>query len=396
MTVSGHVALVERKRGRQWYLRYRLPDGRKVQRRLGPAWEERGRPPAGYFTRRTAEAELRRILTDAERGTLAAVKRIGATFADAAAEWLQYVEHDRKRRPSTLAGYRSVLTHDLLPEFGEEAFEAITPERIEAYRARLVAEGRLSDRTINKHLVQLHAIFRRAAKVHGLRVNPAAGVDRQPLRRSGDFDVLSPPEVEALQRVAESEQDGALFTVAAFTGLRVGELLALRWRDVDFAKRLVHVRRTYTSRRLGVPKSGRVRSTPLIDQAARALDGLSRRPRFTAEDDLVFCSETGAFLDDSALRKRFHRALDRAGLRRLRLHDLRHTFGTIAVQAFPLTDVKAYMGHADIQTTMIYVHHVPQLDAADRLSRLIAESMYPNMYRTEQISEPRVGPDGPS
>jgi hypothetical protein len=59
-------------------------------------------------------------------------------------------------------------------------------------------------------------------------------------------------------------------------------------------------------------------------------------------------------------------------LPRLRLHDLRHTFGTLAVQAFPLTDVKAYMGHADISTTMIYVHHVPRIDAADRLSKLVA------------------------
>jgi Phage integrase family len=67
-------------------------------------------------------------------------------------------------------------------------------------------------------------------------------------------------------------------------------------------------------------------------------------------------------------------ALGRAGLKRLRFHDLRHTFGTLAVQAFPLSDVKAYMGHADISTTMVYVHRVPQHDAADRLGRVVAGS----------------------
>ena len=77
-------------------------------------------------------------------------------------------------------------------------------------------------------------------------------------------------------------------------------------------------------------------------------------------------------MDDSRLRTRFERALDAAGLRRMQFHDLRHTFGTIAVQAFPLSDVQAFMGHADIATTMIYVHHVPQEDAADRLTRLVA------------------------
>ena len=73
----------------------------------------------------------------------------------------------------------------------------------------------------------------------------------------------------------------------------------------------------------------------------------------------------------SALRRRFYAARDRAALEPIRFHDLRHTFGTIAVQAFPLTDVEAFMGHADIQTTMIYIHHVPQRDAAEKLSRRV-------------------------
>ena len=186
----------------------------------------------------------------------------------------------------------------------------------------------------------------------------------------GDFDVLTPDEVTLLAGASEA-QDAAVFTVAAFTGLRLGELRALRWEDVDFSKRLVHVRRSYTAKALDTPKSGRVRSVPLIDQAARVLDELSRREHFTGEDDLVFTNTVGGVLDDSKLRKRFKGALARAGLKRLRLHDLRHTFGTLAVQAFPLSDVRAYMGHADIQTTMIYVHHVPQHDAAARLGRVV-------------------------
>jgi integrase len=148
----------------------------------------------------------------------------------------------------------------------------------------------------------------------------------------------------------------------------------LRFSDVDFSKHLVHVRRNYTHGVEGTPKSGRVRSVPLSDQAARALDALSRRERFTDPDDLVFVDEMGGHVCDWRLRNRFEAALDRAGLPRLRLHDLRHTFGTLAVQAFPITDVKAFMGHSDIQTTMVYVHHVPQADAAAKLSRLVAES----------------------
>ena len=105
---------------------------------------------------------------------------------------------------------------------------------------------------------------------------------------------------------------------------------------------------------------------------------------------LVFIGMGGEHLDDSALRRRFQKALDRAYLN-IRFRDLRHTFGTIAVQAFPLSDVKAYMGHADIATTMVYVHHVPHADAADKLGRLVEaddlESGYRTGYRTEQFSD---------
>jgi integrase len=115
----------------------------------------------------------------------------------------------------------------------------------------------------------------------------------------------------------------------------------------------------------------------MSDPVARVLDGLSRRGHDARPDDLVFSLHNLPFHHDTA-RKRFYAALEAAGLGRLRakndpivFHDLRHTFGTLAVQAFPLSDVKAMMGHADISTTMIYVHHVPQTDAAARLTALL-------------------------
>jgi integrase len=184
----------------------------------------------------------------------------------------------------------------------------------------------------------------------------------------------TPGEVAQLAGAAQSPQDAALYTVAAFTGLRLGELLALRWGDVDFAKRILHVRRAHVMGREDTPKSHRVRSVPLIDQTAVALDGLSRRKHFTDPEDRVFVNEVGDVLGQDLLRTRFRRALRRAGLPPMRMHDLRHSFGTLAVQAFPLSDERAYMGHANIETTMIYVHHVPQHDAADRLSALVAAS----------------------
>jgi len=384
--VTGHASLRERKRGSVWYLKYRLADGRQVQKLLGPAWTERSRPPAGYYTRKTANEALQELLTDARRGTLAdSGIRSGKTFDDACAEWLRYVEHDRQRAASTLRDYRHVVNGVLLPEFGRTTpLEQITTERIDEWRERLLGEGELARRTIQKNLVLLYGILKRAKRRKWINSNPAEDVERVSVKRSGDFNVLSPVEVEAVARAATSEQDAAIFKFAAFTGLRLGELRALRWRDVDFADHNVIVRRSFTNGQEGPPKSGKVRSVPLIDQAARVLDGLSNRELFTAEHDLVFCSDVGEHFHDDQLRDRFYEALEAAGLGDKRkgevpivFHDLRHTFGTLAVEAWPLHDVQAYMGHADIHTTMIYVHHQPKATAADRLSELVAKAIGP-------------------
>jgi len=374
---SGFIREVELKGGTAFYAQLRLADGRRIQRRLGWAWKKRSRPPEGHLTRAQAEARLQRILSGQDESVpLKPPPGSQATFGMAAAEWMRYVEHDRKRRPSTVQDYRRELAQRLIPEFGADTpLTEITTERVEQFRERMVMEGTLSARTINKRLQQLHSVFKRAQKVFGLQVNPVVGVERQPFKRSGDIRVLSPSEVTLLAANATTEQDGALFEIAAFSGLRLGELRGLRWSDVDWMRRLVHVRRSYTRHEIGPTKSGKVRSVPLVDQAARALNGLSRRERFTGEEDLVFVNEVGEAIEESAMRRRFYGALKRAGLNHIRFHDLRHTFGTIAVQAFPLTDVKAFMGHADIQTTMVYVHHVPQNDAADKLSRLLEARM---------------------
>jgi integrase len=378
---TGHVFRVERKRGPVWYAKYRLPDGRQLQKKLGPAWTERGRPPAGYFTKRLAEDWLRELLDQARRGTLPGLVRTGATFADAATEFLRYAEHDRALKPSTLRGYRSILNAYLLPAFGERTLEQITSADIEAWRRQLASvrfgddpERRdsrpLANNSKNRIVILLHGVFARACKVYGLTVNPVASVEHHPVRTSGDIDVFSPEEVWALVRAAACEQDGAIFLTAAFTGLRRGELIALRWRDVDFTGSVLRVRASYAGGALTAPKSGKVRSVPLAPEVAQALAQLSRRERFMGEDDLVFPGELGDHLDGSALRRRYSAAVGRAGLRQLRFHDLRHTFGTRMIAKADIRRVQEWMGHADVQTTMRYLHYAPREEDA----RLVAEA----------------------
>ena len=377
---TGHVFRVERARGPVWYAKYRLPDGRQVQKKIGPAWTERGRPAAGYVTKRLAEDWLRRVLEDARRGTLPGLVRTGATFADAAAEYLRYIEQDRGRKPSTLRGYRSALQAHLLPAFGDLPVEAVSTEVIE----RWVASFDGSARSRNKLLIQLHGILRRARKVYGLSSNAAAEVEKFPQRRSGEIEVFSPEEVWALVRAAASEQDAAVFLTAAFTGLRMGELLALRWRDVDFAGATIRVRASYYLGALTTPKSGKVRAVPMAPDVASALAGLGRREDWVGDDELVFVGLAGGYLDGSALRRRYKSALGAAALRPLRFHDLRHTFGTRMIAKADIRRVQEWMGHADVQTTMRYLHYAPR----DEDARLVAEA-----FAVENVSVERVPTD---
>jgi integrase len=357
---SGHVFRVERRQGSVWYAKYRLPDGRQVKRKIGPAWSGRRRPRVGYFTRRGAEEWLRETLDDARERAHAGARRTDATFAEAAREWLRYVEHDRACKPSTLRSYRSTLEAHLLPAFGAMRVHEITPGHIERWRAGLTG----SPRTKNKLLTELHGVFRRAQKVYGLERNPAAEVEKLRQRRRLDLDVFTPEEVRALcRRRGDRTGRGDLSHRRLHRAApRRADRAALARRRLP---RLPHpglrVLRRRTAHRA---QEGKVRSVPLASEVAAVLTQLGQRERWTGDDDLVFPGELGGHLGGSALRRRYLEALERAGLRRLRFHDLRHTFGTAMIAKADILRVMEWMGHADVQTTRGHLHYRPRPDYA--------------------------------
>jgi integrase len=159
-----------------------------------------------------------------------------------------------------------------------------------------------------------------------------------------------------------------MYMAAAMTGMRQGELLALRWRDVDWQARRVRIRRNFVRGEFGTPKSKRSsRSVPLADRLAGALDHLHRETNWPADDDLVFAHPyTGKPIDRSKLLKRFKAALQRGGVRLVRFHDLRHTFGTrMAAQGVPMRALQEMMGHRDFKTTLIYADYAPSAREAE-------------------------------
>jgi integrase len=378
--VSGHIYRQSRRSGARWVAKWRDAGGQH-KRVLARVWTGKGRPPDGYLTKRGAQQILDTVLADARRGELVASARMGVPFREAAEEWLRHAEHERDVKPSTFVDYRSVVSARLLPAFGDARLEAITTAAIDRWRRRMLADKRLSPRTVNKSLTILHGIMERARRVWNLPANPVADVERARERYSGDFDFFSPEEVRALVRAAASEQDGAMYLTAAFAGLRRGELVALRWRDVDFEGEAIRVRASFSHRQVVTPKGGKVRTVPMVPEVAQALARLSARDRFTGDRDLVFPNAVGRHIDASALRRRYVRALAAAELRPLRFHDLRHTFGSLAINRASIVQVHAWMGHADIDTTMRYLHHKSRADEA----RLLAEA-----FKSEELEEPAL------
>jgi integrase len=375
--LSGSVYLRPPRRD-TWWMRYRLPDGTDSKRKIGRAWTKRGRPPEGYFTERMAEQVLREFL-DAH----AHLSGPTPTFAVAADEYLRYCETDKGLRATTLRTYRNIVRRELKPEFGDKRISQVSVRDVIALREKLIARG-IEASTLNQHRTILVGIYKRARRAFAyFGPNPATEFDRARIVASQDFDVYSVEEVEALARAASSDGDAALFRCAAYTGLRRSELLALRWRHLRFDLRVIQIKRGFTEESgEELPKSHKVRTVPLVDQAFVELERLSRRPHFTRPDDLVFCNVVGEHMDGSALFRRYRKAARAAGLRDLPFHDLRHTFGTIAIAqpGVSVYDIKVWMGHANVATTEKYLHHAPQASAAERLSRAF-------------VAGPRVVPD---
>jgi integrase len=410
--MRGSVIVVERHSGPVFYGKWRDSTGRQVKRALGPAWVgRRGRAPDGVLDHRGAIVALAAVVDAHEAGLSAPRVDGAATFADAAEEWLQHLEHVEGAKHSTLTDYRYLLAPiDALPRkrgrrpgsrimraFGSRPLAAITTGDVNRFLRSLDAEAGVTPRTVNKNRQLLSSVFKHAMREDTFRLpsNPVAETDRRREPDSRPIDFYEPDEVMALARAAAAgahrdpsrpavsdreaadraladQQDAALFTVAAFSGLRLGELLALRWKNVDFVNAKLLVEASWSSGRLSTPKSRKWRAVPLADQPAAALARLSERDNFVAREELVFCNPVGEYLDSSAIRRRYRRAQAAAGLRPLRFHDLRHSFGSLVIREFDPVSVKDFMGHSKITTTERYLHARARRTDAARMTKAFA------------------------
>jgi integrase len=409
-------------KGRPFYeARWRDLNRAQRRKRLGPAWVERdadgnwvpkrGRVRKDHLDERRAYPLMAQVIEEHEDRLLReAPERSAAPFDEAVAAWLEHLRTEKRVKPSTLLNYGILLAQPegdrgtqkarIMRAFGGRRLFDIGVTDVRAFLASLDRED-LSPRTVNIHRQVLHAIFEfaRREESFGLPDNPVAATSKRPEDGPSPVETFEPAEIRSIAEAAraglhrrrsgypqsdfstETErewrridtQDASLFIIAATTGLRIGELGALRWRDVDLEGGFLTVSRAISAGQETSTKSRRSRVVPLASQTREELERLRGRQHFLTREDYVFCRPDGGPLDRSAVRTRFVRAQEAAGVRVRRFHDLRHTFGSLAIRRFDLVAVKEMMGHSKLTTTERYLHSRPRPDDAAKLTEIFAE-----------------------
>jgi integrase len=209
----------------------------------------------------------------------------------------------------------------------------------------------LSPKTVNNHLVVLRKLFGVAHEWGVVEVIPRIKWLKVP---EAKFDFLDFEEADRLGAAADGEW-GTMIGLAIRTGLRQGELLALRWEDVDLVRGMLTVARSVVRGVVGSPKNGKTRPIPLSPETVQLL----KRHRHL-RGDLVFSAADGRMLVKTECKHPLWRACRRAGLRRVGWHVLRHTFAShLVMRGAVIKAVQELLGHASIMTTMRYAHLSP-------------------------------------
>jgi integrase len=341
------------KRGEVWWM-YFSYQGKQVRKSTGTA------------DRRLADAILSKVKVQIVEGQY--FERAAAqshTFT----ELMDRYEHEhvaRKLRHRGLKGYMK----NLRAFFGNEILADITPKQIVAYKNKRYEDG-VAPATINRELANLKKAFNLAMREwEWCDQNPVARVSMEKENNKRDRWLTQDEEIRLLSACAPWLRDLVLF--ALHTGMRMGEILELTWRGVDFTRRTVTVFRS---------KNGERRTIPVNETVLHVLKEKSKVRSLAL--DRVFCSKVFTPMESGHLRRSFRLALSKAKIEEFHFHDLRHTFATRLVQAgIDLYKVQQLLGHKSPIMTQRYAHHYPEslrdgveiLDRPRESSTILAQS----------------------
>ena len=322
-------------------------------------------------TKTETEQKLRQAMTDADRGLT--FDAGGLALGDYLDRWLNDSVRDTVRE-TTFERYEQIVRMHIKPALGRVELKNLTPTHVRGlYKEKLQSR---SPRTVQYIHVTLHKALKQAVGDGLISRNPTEAVKPPQVRRE-EIHPLTPEQVNAFIEAAQGDRLEALYILAIHTGLRQGELLGLKWEDVNLEAGALQVRRTLTTTKSGpvlsTPKTkGSRRSVKLTQSAVEAVRGqlqrqlgeIDRAGPLWQENGLIFASETGDPLDRRYITThRFKPLLKRAGLPRVRFHDLRHTCATLLLgRNVNPKIVSEMLGHATIAITLdTYSHVLPNM-----------------------------------
>jgi len=354
---------------------YQRKDGRWV---CEITLEDHGRKQYYFKTEKEALEKRRTSLNELAQGLLATGPQ--QTVKQYLEYWLEDV-YKVSVRPTTFRNCRVVVHKYLIPGLGHIKLQKLTAQHVQSFYAKRLREGITASRMKNIHAA-LYTALEHARRMKLVSINVCVDVQLpQPERH--EQQPLTPEQARLLlQKVKEHQLEG-LLTLALGTGMREGELLGLRWSDVDLEKGVLRVARTLTYVNgfvEGEPKTAKGKRTILLPQF---VIGTLKRHRVTqlekrlvagvawVDRDLVFPDDDGDFLLAVKLLRRFYKLLQEVGLPRIRFHDLRHSAATLLLSlGVPAKVVQELLGHSNISITMdVYSHVLPsmQKDAMEKM-----------------------------
>ena len=309
--------------------------------------------------------------------------------------WLEHVDKPSVRL-STYESHSRRLRQHIIPALGHHVLRKLSPDHIQILYTQKLKEGYTPGTVGILHGI-LHKALQDAVRRRKIPFNPADAVT-SPQSMSSPGQALTVDQAQHLLEAARGYRLEVLLVLAVVTGMRRGELIGLKWQDIDFEKRALQIRRTVTR----LPGYGIVVSEPKTASGKRTIklpvflidllkqhraDQLTKRLAAGStwhDRDIVFSNTIGGFFDPSSLQKAFGRLLKDAGLAHIRLHDLRHSAATILLKmGVPAHVVKEILGHSDIRITLgIYGHVLPGMDenAMDIMGNLFGGQGYPTRF----------------
>ncbi|MDA3791816.1 MAG: site-specific integrase [Desulfobacula sp.] len=293
-----------------------------------------------------------------------------STFEEYSGTWIKVIV-PATCKPSTLGDYKGILNNHVLPVFGKEPVNEITRLMVKNILMKKVNDG-FANSTVVHIKNAISGVLNLAMDDEVISVNPAHNVGKIFKKQESKL-IIEPYTQQELKIILDTlflhfKKHYPMFLTMARTGIRYGECLGLQWKDIDFENRFIHIQRGFSKGKIETPKSGQSRKVDMSLQLTDVLKPLLHQRKidtlkngWSSVPEWVFVKDNGNPYHESYSRRIFYSAIEKAGLRKIRIHDLRHSYATLRItKGDNVADVSKQLGHHSVKFTMdIYYHWIP-------------------------------------